>query len=405
MKLFSVKVQNPDGSVEEIEVSAETTQSALDSVSMQGKLPLDATEKPVSASFSLTAGWGSVPTNELYHFTRLFSTLSKAGIPILETLELLAQKAESSKLRSVLSQITDDVRSGTGLINSFNKHQGVFDKTYLQLIEVGEESGNLPQVLSRLTDLLKKRIHLRRMIIKSLSYPVFVLLLSFVVVTAILVLIVPRFKDIYSRFGGDLPGITRFTLACSDLLISYFPWVFLLVFAFLALLAVAKRTETGRGIYDRISLSLPLMGTLFHTYEIAGFAKSFSILVHSGITVTSGLELIGASIDRIPIRDSIKAANDLIRNGQSMAESFDLQRPWLPELLNRMVAVGEKSGNLPEMLEHVAEFYEEEFNNSVETVASLIEPVLIVFLGLIIGTIVISLYLPIFGMAQLISRR
>ncbi|MFZ5953043.1 MAG: type II secretion system F family protein, partial [Candidatus Rifleibacteriota bacterium] len=142
-----------------------------------------------------------------------------------------------------------------------------------------------------------------------------------------------------------------------------------------------------------------------HTYEIASFAKSFSMLVHSGITVTSSLALIQQAVDRYQISQALLQANEDIKTGTGMAASFDRQIPWLPELLNRMVAVGERSGNLPEMLDHVADFYEEEFNNKIETIASLIEPMLIVFLGVVIGGIVVSLYLPIFGMARLISRR
>jgi type IV pilus assembly protein PilC len=229
--------------------------------------------------------------------------------------------------------------------------------------------------------------------------------LSFVVVTAILVKIVPRFKDIYSRFGGELPTITRFTLKCSDMLINYFPLFLLLIIMAGMLFHFGRKTVTGKRLYDRLALGLPLFGQMFHTYEIAGFSKSFSMLVHSGITVNSALELISQSIDRVPVKEAISLANEQIRTGKPIAESFDNQNPWLPELLNRMVAVGERSGNLPEMLDHVADFYEEEFNNKVETLASLVEPILIIFLGVVIGGIVISLYLPIFGMARLISQR
>ncbi|HNW35485.1 MAG TPA: type II secretion system F family protein, partial [Candidatus Ozemobacteraceae bacterium] len=165
------------------------------------------------------------------------------------------------------------------------------------------------------------------------------------------------------------------------------------------------RTPGGRRLWDRFLLSLPLFGPMFHTYEIAGFAKSFAILIHSGITVSSSLAIITPAIDRAPIRDAIEQVAESIKGGTTMSESFYKHEPWLPDLLNRMVAVGEKTGNLPEMLEHVAEYYEDEFHANVETLASLIEPMLIVFLGVIIGGIVVSLYLPIFGMAKLISRR
>lgn len=403
MKKFRVKIQSSADSFDFVSINAENAREAMDIASIQGYSPVDASEEKEATQINL--GWSKVPDSELYHFTRLFATLTRAGIPLLETLELLANRVNNAKLQQSLNEIARNVKEGNGLKASFEKHPEAFDKTYLQLLEVGEESGNLPQVLDRLTILLRKKIQLRGMIIKALTYPVLVLVLSTVVVAAILIKIVPRFKEIYAKFGGELPAMTRFTLGLSDLLIGYFPLFILGILGLFAIFYAGKKTRKGKEIYDRIVLKLPLFGAMFHTYEIAGFAKSFSMLVHSGITVTSSLDLIQQAVDRFPIRMALATANDSIKDGNGISSSFDAQIPWLPELLNRMVAVGERSGNLPEMLDHVADFYEEEFNNKIETLASLIEPMLIVFLGVVIGGIVISLYLPIFGMARLISRR
>lgn len=403
MKKYRVKIQSSADSFDFVSINAENAREAMDIASIQGYSPVDASEEKEATQINL--GWSKVPDSELYHFTRLFATLTRAGIPLLETLELLANRVNNAKLQQSLNEIARNVKEGNGLKASFEKHPEAFDKTYLQLLEVGEESGNLPQVLDRLTILLRKKIQLRGMIIKALTYPVLVLVLSTVVVAAILIKIVPRFKEIYAKFGGELPAMTRFTLGLSDLLIGYFPLFILGILGLFAIFYAGKKTRKGKEIYDRIVLKLPLFGAMFHTYEIAGFAKSFSMLVHSGITVTSSLDLIQQAVDRFPIRMALATANDSIKDGNGISSSFDAQIPWLPELLNRMVAVGERSGNLPEMLDHVADFYEEEFNNKIETLASLIEPMLIVFLGVVIGGIVISLYLPIFGMARLISRR
>ncbi len=402
MKKFKVKAQKPDGSIEIFSISAESPRDAMDAVAIRGLNPIKA--EPEVETTSISFG-GGVKDDELYHFTRLFGTLTRAGIPIIETLEMLVNRADSQTMQDALKNIVASISDGNSLKSSFEKYPKIFDRTYLQLLEVGEESGKMPQVLERLTGLLKKRIQLRGMIIKALTYPMLVMVLSFIVVGAILIKIVPRFKEIYSKFGGDLPAITKFTLACSDALINYFPAFAGGAILFVIILILLKRTATGKRLYDRTVLRLPLFGQMFHTYEIAGFAKSFSMLIHSGITVTGAMELIRQSVDREPIRESITTATEMIRQGKDIAQSFDSQLPWLPELLNRMVAVGERSGNLPEMLDHVSDFYEEEFNNKVETLASLIEPMLIVFLGVIIGGIVVSLYLPIFGMAKLISRR
>ncbi|GAB4272841.1 MAG: type II secretion system F family protein [Candidatus Rifleibacteriota bacterium] len=404
MKKYLVKVQKQDNSFEMVSIQAQSAKEALEIASVRGLSALEAIEEPDTSS-SFNPGFGHVPASELYHFTRLFATLTRAGVPLLETLELLTNRASNTILKETLAKITNDVKEGNSLKASFAKHNDIFDRTYLQLMEVGEESGNLPQVLDRITQLLKKKIQLRGMIVKALTYPVLVLVLSTVVVAAILIKIVPRFKEIYAKFGGELPALTRFTLGCSDVLINYSPWIIGAALLIFALVYFGKRTASGKRIYDGIVLNLPLFGSMFHTYEIAGFAKSFSMLVHSGITVTAALDLIQQAIERVQVGEALKKANNLIKSGTTISKSFDAQQPWLPELLNKMVAVGERSGNLPEMLDHVAEFYEEEFNNKIETLASLIEPMLIVFLGVVIGGIVISLYLPIFGMAKLISRR
>lgn len=403
MKTFLVKVQESDGTSSVINIRAESPADAMDIASMQGKLPIEASES-VEAAPAGKYSLSHVPASELYHFTRLFATLIRAGIPIIETLGLLSGRVSNPLLKVALQDITNSISDGNGLTASFARHTRIFDNTYIQLIEVGEESGKLPQILDRLSFLLKKKLQLRGMVIKALTYPMLVMIISTIVVAGILVFIVPRFKEIYAKFGGELPGITRFTIGCSDMVVAYVLWFAgFLVLASFAVMA-AKKTITGKRIYDRIMLNLPLIGPMLHTYEIAGFAKTFSMLVHSGITVTSALELIVKAIDCYPLKDALFAANASIRNGIKLAESFDKQEPWLPDLLNRMVDVGERSGNLSEMLDHVADYYEEEFYNKVDVLAALIEPMLIVCLGIVIGVIVVSLYLPIFGMGKLISK-
>lgn len=404
MKNFLVKVRAQAGGFNIIKVTAESAQNAMDIASLQGHIPAEAFEDVDSAP-KRSYTFGSVPASELYHFTRLFATLTRAGIPILETLDLLTSRVSNNILRYALEDITKAIRDGNGLKASFAKHTRVFDSTYLQLIEVGEESGKLPQILERLAFLLKKKLQLRGMVIKALTYPMLVVFVSTIVVSGIMIFIVPRFKGIYAKFGGELPSITLFTISCSDFVVAHIVKISLaLVAGFFAVMAF-KRTKRGKKAFDSVAFRLPLFGSMLHTYEIAGFSKSFAMLVHSGITVTSALELIINAVDCYQVADALRDANAAIRNGRPLAESFDKQEPWLPDLLNRMVDVGERTCNLSEMLDHVADYYEEEFYNKVEVLASLIEPILIVCLGIVIGVIVVSLYLPIFGMAKLVAKK
>lgn len=405
MKRFRVNVRTEAGTLEERVISARTPEEAGELARLQGMLPEDIQEVVDSDQTSWLGGGGAVPLTELYHFTRLFATLTRAGVPILEAMMLLHDQTTHPTLKGILARIAEDIKAGTSIAAAFREHAACFDATYLHLLAVGEESGELSRVLARLTAMLDKRIKLRRLVRKAMTYPLLVMSLSAVVTWAILAYIVPRFKDIYRRFGSELPWPTRLTIATSDILATHAVASLGVVIVGLAVWWVIGRTSTGRRVYDRIALGLPLIGPMYHTFEIAGFAKSFSILIHSGITVVSALDILVPAVQRIPIREALKDAAEGVRSGRPMGESFAAQAPWLPDILNKMVTVGERTGNLTEMLDHVAEFYEEEFYNKVETLASLIEPIMIVFLGVVIGGLVISLYLPIFGMARLIARR
>lgn len=405
MKNYRITYQDESGTEQTRDFSATTAAEAEQYAQLEGLQPLSIKEAPIEEGISFSFSFGGVPLSELYHFTRLFGTLVKAGVPILEAFEEISEQTTHDGMKKTLKKMQDDVRAGATLEAAFAAHPDIFDFTYQSLIKVGEESGELEKVLYRLVTLIDRRIKFRRILRGAMTYPILVMVVSGGVTWGILTYIVPRFKDIYSRFKGELPGITQFTLAVSDFMAQH-------TFAFLGGLLVLYilfkfiiRTQSGKALFDRMLLSLPLFGSMYHTFEIAQFSKSFSILIHSGVTVTTAMEILAPAINREPIREAILAANRSIHSGKPMGESFAEQLPWLPSLLNRMVSVGERSGNMTEMLDHVSEFYEEEFTHSVESLASLIEPVLIVFLGVVIGGIVLSLYLPIFSMAKLITKR
>ena len=405
MKNFRITFQDEAGNEQTRDFSAATAEEAEQYAQFEGIQPLAVREVAGDTGSSLSFSFSGVPLSELYHFTRLFGTLVRAGVPILEALEEIDQQTSHDGMKQTLKKLQEDIRTGQTLEAAFAAHPQVFDPTYLSLIKVGEEAGQLEKVLYRLVALIDRQIKFRRLLRGAMTYPVLVILVSMAVVWGIMSFIVPRFKEIYSRFKGDLPGLTQFTIAVSDF-IGQYSLVFLAVLLVsFVVFRLAIRTAWGKALFDRLLLSLPLFGPMYHTFEIAQFAKSLSILIHSSVNVTTALDILAPAINRIPIRQAVLEANRSIQAGTSMGESFAGQAPWLPSLLNRMVAVGERSGNMTEMLDHVSDFYEEEFTHSVENLASMIEPVLIVFLGVVVGGIVLSLYLPIFSMAKLITKR
>ncbi len=407
MKRFRVKFRAVTGEYEFIEIDAASAEEADGIARFKGLWPEEIHEVEASSSIDWAALWpfGGVSRTQLFHFTRLFATLTRAGIPILETLELLMSREEDGALKECLANIVAMIKGGSGLHQAFSDHPKVFDKTYLNLVKVGEDSGELYQVLERLANLIDRQLRLRRMIRKALAYPLFVLGVSGIVTWGILTFIVPRFRDIYSRFGVELPDITQFVLAMSDLMVNSAGKVIIALVLTFVVFQLLLRTDFGRRMYDYLMLSLPVFGTMNHNYEIAQFAKAFSILAHSGVTVLAAMDVLIPGVGRVQVREALAAAEADIRSGRPVGESFAARDPWLPELFNKMVSVGERTGNLSEMLDHVAEFYEEEFNNNVEAMASLIEPMLMVFLGVIIGGIVVALYLPIFSLAKLFTKR
>ncbi|MBF0545695.1 MAG: type II secretion system F family protein [Candidatus Riflebacteria bacterium] len=407
MKKFRVKYIGSLGSYEFLSIEANSAKEAEAIAQIKGISSISTTEEGAKSPFSnpFKGLFSRVPLGEVYHFTRLFATLTRAGVPILDSLSLLAQRTAHRNLKKILMEMTSHVLQGRGLQNVFFDNVGTFDKTYVNLIKVGEDSGELPKVLARLTQLLERQLKLRRIVRKAMAYPTFVLAMSAIVTGAILYFIVPRFMTVYGRFGVELPIPTQIVLFSSSLFVDHIGKVILGSTFFLIFFQFFYKTKFGRKVVDGTILSLPMFGTMIRDYEIAQLTKAYSILIHSGISAVTGLDIISSAVGIIQIEEAVHRVAVTVQGGISIAESFQKEEPLLPELLNRMVLVGEKTGNLSEMLEHISSYYEEEFNNQVDSFAQLIEPLMMVFLGLGVGGIVVALYLPIFGLTKLISKK
>ncbi|MBF0409477.1 MAG: type II secretion system F family protein [Candidatus Riflebacteria bacterium] len=407
MKKYKIKYIGNTGNYEFISVDANNPKEAEMVAQIKGVAPIGINEEAEGAAFTLPfiSWFKGVPLGETYHFTRLFATLTKAGVPILDSLGLLSQRTKHKNLRDILKQMVANVMQGRGLQTVFFENMQVFGRTYVNLVKVGEDSGELPKVLGRLTQLLERQLKLRRTIKKAMAYPSFVFGMSILVTGSILYFIVPKFMGVYGKFGVTLPFPTRVVLFMSSLFVDNIFKVIAGVLLLSIFFNYSYTTRLGRRVIDGTLLSLPLVGGMFRDYEIAQLAKAYSILIHSGITAVTGLDIIGSAVGIIQIEDAVARVASSVKGGASIAESFQKEEPLIPELLNRMVLVGEKTGNLAEMLEHVSNFYEEEFNNAVDSMAQLIEPLMMVFLGLGVGGIVVALYLPIFGLTQLISKK
>jgi type IV pilus assembly protein PilC len=331
-----------------------------------------------------------------------FNTLIKAGLPILRALDLLADRASSPKLRPVISQIRDRVREGKSLSEAV-ADAGVFSKVYSTAILAGEKSGNLPGVLDYYIAYQKVSTGIRKRILATLLYPALLLTVAVIIVSYLVTVVIPKFALLYRDLNVDLPAPTQVLIA---LTVDY-RYVFLSAIVSLVLLAVAiyfwSRTEEGGVAFDRLKFRVPVIGDLLLKFQMAQFSRTLSTLLTGGTPLVAGLQTASDAISSKLVRGAVSQATQMVREGESLHSALG-SKGIVPELALDMIEVGESSGALAPMLTSVAEFYEDEVNIKLGALVSLIEPVMLIFMGLLVAFILISLYLPIFSLSATAGR-
>ncbi len=324
-----------------------------------------------------------------------FNTLIKAGLPILKSLDLLATRASSPKLRPVISQIRDRVREGKSLSEAVDE-AGVFSKVYSTAILAGEKSGNLPGVLDQYIAYQRVSTGVRKKILATLVYPILLISVAIVIVTYLVTAVIPKFALLYRDLGAELPTPTRLLIA---LTVDY-RFVFLGVVALMVFAAAAvflwSRTQEGGTAFDRLKFRLPVIGDTLLKFQVAQFSRTLSTLLTGGTPLVAGLQTASDAITSKLLRATVGQATQMVREGESLHSAL-ASKGVMPEMALDMIEVGESSGALSPMLNSVAEFYEEEVNLRLGALVSLIEPILLIFMGLLVAFILISLYLPIFS--------
>jgi type IV pilus assembly protein PilC len=344
-----------------------------------------------------------VPLKDLAVFTRQFSVMIDAGLPILQCLEILAGQAQNKVFQRTLMAVRDDIEAGSSLAGALRKHPMVFDDLYCNLVAAGEAGGILDTILQRLAAYLEKIVKLRRAVRSALTYPAAVIVIAGIVVWVILTYVIPTFRDLFAELGAALPLPTRIVIALSNLLARFGLFVLvLLVLAFVAVRRWYKTTRTGRMTIDRLLLRTPILGGVLRKIAVARFCRTMATLISSGVPIIEALEVTAKTSGNAVIEEAILKVRTEVEAGRGIAESMD-RTGVFPAIVTHMVSVGEQTGALDTMMNKVAEFYEEEVDAAVEGFMALIEPVMIAFLGLVIGSIVVSMYLPIFGLVSKIG--
>ena len=339
-----------------------------------------------------------VTNKDLVVFTRQFSTMIDAGLPLVQGLTILAEQSENPTFKAILKEITKDVEGGSTLAEAMKKHPKIFDSLFVNLVAAGEVGGILDTILRRLAQFIEKAEKLKSQIKGAMTYPIVVMAIAIIVIAVILVFVIPVFEDMFKSFGSALPTPTQIVVNMSRFLKGNIHWVLIAMGALVYGLKRYRATASGRKQTDNLFLKLPIFGNMLKKTAVARFTRTLGTMISSGVPILDALEIVAKTAGNVVIEKIIYEVRESIAEGQTIAEPLS-ENDIFPGMVIQMIAVGEATGALDSMLEKIADFYDEEVDAAVSALTSMLEPLLMLFLGGSIGGLVIAMYLPIFGMA------
>lgn len=391
MSLFFYKAVREDGTSVSDEMTAASAAEVRQVLEARGCLVLDVRKKRV------LAGSGGTSPKEFLIFNQEFVTLVKAGLPIMQALDILHHRMEKPGLRSALAGIIEAVRGGTALSDAMTAHPDIFPPLYTSGIRAGEQSGAIVDVLRRFIAYQKRMLAVRAKVRNALFYPIFLVLATAAVITLFFLYIIPNFTQMYSDQAGELPFLTSLLIDLAHLVTTSAPLIVLVLAAAVAALLLWRRTDSGRQALDGIKLRIPFVRSILTRYIMAQLTRTLSTVLRGGIPLVQALDTTAGVIGNRVIGRRLAETRELVTGGVGLADAIERTR-LAPPMTVRMIEVGESSGDLPQMLEDVADFYEQEVEDQLTNLTSMIEPVLMLTMGIVIAVIVVALYLPIFEM-------
>ena len=404
MITFSYQARDMSGKIVSGIQDALNEDNAVTSLMSRGLMVLSLQQKSV-ASKTRKKTW-SVKETDLVLFTRQLSTMIEAGISLVQALTALYDQCDPKKqksLRHIISDVTTRVQGGETFHESIAKHPRVFDRLFISMVKAGEHGGLLAEILDRLAGFLEASARLRKKIKSAMTYPVIVICIAMLITTFLIVKVVPIFGEIFADFGSKLPAPTQFLIDVSDFMRG--EWYYLLAGVFGIIFGVRTfiRSTRGKQLWDRWKLKLPVFGPLIHKICMSRFARTFAQLIRSGVPILEVLDIVGGASGNHVVETSIKGVGSDVEKGDNLSVALS-KKPIFPPMMLRMVAAGEATGKIDTMLEKMADFWDEEIEAMLDALTSLIEPLLIVFLGVIVGGIVIAMFLPIFKLNEVVSQ-
>jgi type IV pilus assembly protein PilC len=407
MPMYAFEAMNSSGQEVKDEIEASTADEAIKKIRGKGYFPTKVREKAAKKKVNKKAGpvefapkrkmpisIGGVPKKQIVVFTRQLSTLQDAGLPILRCLQILESQQRPGLMKAIIGGVADEVEGGGTLSDSMRNYPKAFDKLYVNMVNAGEAGGVLDLILSRLADFMEKAAKLKKKIIGAMIYPIVVITIAVGVVSVIMVFVIPKFKDIFKDFHLELPAPTRMLLAISDFMVNW-GWCYVLGFPFFlyALLKLIRLSEGGKYATDLILTKIPIMGSIVSKSSIARFARTLGTLISAGVPILDAINITRETSGNEVYARALIKVHDAIREGESMADPLRATKVCDAIVVN-MIDVGEETGDLDKMLLKIADNYDSDVDVLVGSLISILEPVMVVVLGLIVGFIVVALFMP-----------
>ena len=402
MPLYQYVAKNREGKSVTGTIDSVNPNTAAKSLRDQGLMPTSINQTTAKARRIDKGKGGKAKIEDLVIFSRQLATMIRAGLPLIEVLNILSEQSEKRIFKTVLKAVEKDVEAGLSFTEALAKHDNIFNEFIVNMIRAGEASGMLDTILDQIAVYLEKTASLQRKIKSAVMYPLVVSIVAMAITVFLLITVVPVFEDIFSGFDAELPGVTQFTIAISNLLKNYWYIFLIVIFGTFFGAKFYYKTSRGRFVLDKLKLKLPVFGPLFMKVAVSKFSRTLSTLIRSGVNILAALEIVAKTAGNSVIEQTVYQTRLSIQSGESISKPL-MEAEIFPPMVVRMIDVGERTGALESMLSKIADFYEDQVDSAVSGLTSLIEPLLIVGLGLIVGFIVISMYFPIFKLIEVVS--
>jgi type IV pilus assembly protein PilC len=397
MATYAFKALDLGGSPSKGEIEASDKQAVASQLRSRGLIVVDIEERAPASAGDILARFKKVGPDDLVIATRQLATMVESGMSLLRALYVIEEQTENDKLREIFVEVRKDVEAGLALSDALRKHPDIFNDLYVAMVQAGETGGILDNTLVRVAEQLEKDAALRRQIKAAMVYPTMIASFAFIVLFALVAFLVPVFEKIFKDFGGDLPAITKFTVWLSHMATERFYVIFAVIFGTVWAFRTWKKSETGRMQWDRLKLKFPMkIGDIVQKVALARFSRTFSGLIAAGVPMLEAIDITGKTSGNKVIEKAMNDVRESVKKGGSLTAPMMEVPEAFPIMVTQMIGVGEETGALETMMTKVADFYEEQVEAAVKALTSILEPIMIVVVGAIVGFIVIAMYLPMF---------